>query len=209
MRLIRKSFEASLYLLADHLDAVLAAGEDLLSAHRTLEACAPAEDRAAANGRTDLHQRFVEEVRTLELAIAMRGMEARRRADELRRADRRTEPVATLFLAGTAPLEDAAAELGDWTAFDFQTGNEVVAYLRSRRLVAPDCAGLPPVSELAVSAQFRIGRRVELGPFLDLAATFLDALELIYELYQEADAAADGAAPARSDLIGRRPGSLV
>jgi hypothetical protein len=200
VRLFRKSLDASVYCLADHLDAVLAAGEDLLRAHLTISTEAGGPARLDELSRLALQRRFVETVRTLELALAMRVLQARQRAEELRRADPRVAPVAGLFIGGTAALADAAAELGDWTGFDFQTGNEMVSYLRSRGVIARDSAGLIALSDLTVTARFRIGRRIELGPLLDLAATFLDALELFYELYDEREEASEAHvadAPAR------------
>lgn len=177
---------ATAYLLADHLDAVLAAGEDLLRVHRVVASEVPAAERRSLVGQVSWQRRTIEAIRTLEMTLAMRGLRARERAEELRRADPRFGAIAGLFVGGTAALADAAGELGDWTEFDFQTGNEAAAYLRSRGLIAADSAGPGLLDELAVTARFRIGGRVELGPLLDLAATFLDALETAYELYDDA-----------------------
>jgi hypothetical protein len=175
----------SVYLVADHLDAALAAGEDLLKVNDAFAAPFAALSAHEVERRCVLLRRFVERVRTMELAIAMRALQARRRAAELRRADARVAPVAGLYIGGTAALADAAAELGDCTIVDFQTGDDAIAYLRSRGVIAVDAAGLMSLDQLAVGPEFLIAGRIALGALVDLAAGFLDTLELFYELYAE------------------------
>lgn len=211
MNLTGQKNEATAYLLADHLDAMLAAGEDLLKVHRAVVSKISEAERRSIRGQVEAQLRCIDAIRTLEMTLAMRGLQARERTEELRRADPRIDAVAGLFIGGTAPLADAARELGDWTEFDFQTGNEVVEYLRSRGLIAPDSAGLVSLDQLVVTARFLVARRIELGPLLDLAATFLDALELFYELYGDDDMVAAGevAAEAIPDEAGPAPGSAV
>jgi hypothetical protein len=172
---------ATVYLVADHLDAALAAGEDLLKVH----GCAGPPLVHDIERPGAVQRRFVDRVRTLELAMAMRVLQARRRAGELRRADSRVTAVARLFIGGTALLADAVADLGDATAVDFQTGDDAIAYLRGRGVIAADAAGLKSLDQLIVTPQFLIAERIALGPLMDLAATFLDTLELFYELYPE------------------------
>ena len=210
MNLTGTSSSATAYLLADHLDAMLAAGEDLLKVHRVVMSEIPEPERRSIRGQVEAQLRCIDTIRTLEMTLAMRGLQARERAEELRRADPRIGAVAGLFVGGTAALADAARELGDWTEFDFQTGNEVVEYLRSRGLIAADSAGLVSLEQLTVTARFLVARRIELGPLLDLTATFLDALELFYELYGDDDLdAAEVAAEAMPDETGTAPEPLV
>ncbi len=182
------------YLLADHLDAMLAAGEDLLKAHRVALAQVQSPRSAEIRDLVEVRRRWVDAVRTLEMTLTLRGLRARERAEELRRADYRVDAIAGLFIGGTAPLADAAEELGDWTETDFQTGDEVAEYLRSRGLIPPDSAGVVSLDQLVVTADFRVARRIELGPLLDLTAAFLDALELFYDLYDDEDLRAAGTA---------------
>ena len=185
---------ATAYLLADHLDAMLAAGEDLLKVHRVVFAEVPKPRPESVRDLVEVQRRCIDAMRTLEMSLTLRGLQARERADELRRTDDRVEGIAKLFLGGTAPLADAAGELGDWTETDFESGDEIAEYLRSRGLIRPDSAGLVSLDQLAVTTEFRVARRIELGPLLDLAAAFLDALELFYELYGEEPLAGDAAA---------------
>jgi len=178
----------SLYLLSDHLDAALAMGEDLLSEKIALDA--PAHQRPTLRGwmrhNRDLAN-FLTTVRTLEYAMTARLLQARKRAEELRRRESRLKPVISLFVAGTAPLADAAAELGDTDARDFDAADAALTFLRSRGLLAPDAAGLEGLKRLAVGEDYQIAGRIRLGTLMDLVATFLDTLDLLFDLYAEPD----------------------
>ena len=171
----RPPIPASVYLVADNLDAVLAAGEDLLALSHDSEADPL---RAAAADRE-----FADRVRTLEMVVAVRALQARARAAEVRAADPRYKPLIDLFIAGTAPLSDAVAELGNSTSVDFHAGSDVVAYFRARGLIAADAPGLHRFGPLQVGEGFLVAERIELGLLMNLCATFLDRLEDHYELY--------------------------
>lgn len=176
-----RSAPAVVYLLADHLDAVLARGEDLLATSwrpQKLARCA-----ATIAAHQDGQRRTVDAVRTLELSLLARALKARERAIELSARDHRFAAVAHLFAAFTGQLEDAAIEAGDATLEDFETGDGILAYLRGRGLVAADTATFDDCGTIVVTPAFRIARRIELGPLLDLVATFLDTLEIHFELY--------------------------
>src|SRR6185503_1450448 len=113
----------SIYLLGDHLDAALAMGEDLLTEKVALDTPAgksPLRDWMRQN--RDLND-FLSTVRTLEYAMTARLLQARKRAEELKRSENRLRPLIALFVAGTAPLADAAAELGDTDARDLQSAD--------------------------------------------------------------------------------------
>lgn len=172
----------AIYLLADHLDGVLAAGEDLLAArldltpHRTAGGAGPAHSAPPA---------FVAHLRTLERTAITHALQARQRARDVRKVDRRFGPLAGLFLAGTINLTDAAAELGDSTNCDFRMGDDSVGFFRNRGMIAADTGGLERLPSLAVTETFRIAGCVELGPLLDLVATFARVLDQHYELYTE------------------------
>jgi hypothetical protein len=195
----------SIYLLSDHLDAALAMGEDLLTEKVALadpvRKLTPA--RLARQSR-ELAE-FLSTVRTLELSLTSRLMQARRRCEELKRHETRLRPLIALFAAGTTPLADAAAELGDTTTRDFQTGDTSHAFLRSRGLIARDTAGLAGLTQLAVTEDYLVAGRIRLGTLLDLVATFLDALDLLFDLYADgakAEASADGLS---GGVAGTRP----
>jgi hypothetical protein len=185
----------SIYLLGDHLDAALAMGEDLLTEKVALADVAQPLTMARLVRQNRELSEFLTTVRTLELSLTARLLQARKRAEEMRRREVRLKPLIALFVAGTAPLVDAAMELGDTTIRDFDTGDTAFAFLRSRALIARDAAGLERLSDLRVGEDYLVAGRVRLGTLLDLVATFLDSLDLLYDLYGEpAQAEASAAA---------------
>ena len=125
---------AASYLLGDHLDAALAAGEDLTST--TLKIHAPTD-----SGGVELQQRhaalaeFITRMRTLEAALVARVLQARRRAEEIPR-DAHMKPLISLFLSGTAILLDAVEESGDPSASP-SSGPDGFRFLRDRGLMRP------------------------------------------------------------------------
>lgn len=179
MALIAPECNPSLHLLRDHLDAALALGDNLLAAELILAASDQPGLRDWIRHTRNLDA-FLGSLRTLEYAMTARLLQARRRADELRGDDARLRPFVALFVAGTAPLVDAAAELGDVDARAFDAADAELAFLRSRGLLAPDAAGLELVSRLAVSDDYQVAGRIPLGTLLDLVATFLETLDRLY-----------------------------
>jgi hypothetical protein len=172
-----------IYLLGDHLDAALAMGEDLLT-----ERVALAEAEQKLNMARLVRQNgeladFLDSVRTLELSLIARLLQARRRAEEVKRSESRLKPLISLFVGGTAALVDAAEELGDTTNAAFDTGDAAQAHL----------------SQLAVSEDFLVAGRIRLGTLLDLVATFLDTLDVMFELYQDEPAVETGSAAVSAD----------
>jgi hypothetical protein len=187
-----------IYLLGDHLDAALAMGEDMLTEKVGLaDAAQPLAMARLVRQNRELSE-FLTTVRTLELSMTARLLQARKRAEEMRRSETRLKPLISLFVGGTAPLVDAALELGDTTTRDFDTGDTAFAFLRSRGLIARDAAGLEQLAELRVGEDYLMAGRIRLGTLMDLIATFLDSLDLLYGLYGESAGAASGAAPAES-----------
>jgi len=84
------------YLLGDHLDAALAMGEDLLTERVVL-----AEAEQKLNMSRLLRQSgevadFLDNVRTLELSLIARLLQARRRAEEIKRRETRLKPLKNL-----------------------------------------------------------------------------------------------------------------
>lgn len=185
MQQISKDTHPSLYLLADHLDAALAMGEDLLACKVALGS---SQDAPAAGSmqRIEAQNRalrvFMSEARTLEFALVSRLLQARKWAEELRRSELGLKPVISLFVAGTAQFADHVAEIGDPTNSAFETGNTVLAYLRSRGLIDTDEVSLSAREDIAVTDEFLVMGLARLGTLLDLVATFLDTLDLLGDL---------------------------
>ena len=80
----------SIYLLSDHLDAALAMGEDLLTEKVALDA--PARQSSPSSLRSWMRQSrdlgdFLATARTLEYAMTARLLQARKRAEELKRSE--------------------------------------------------------------------------------------------------------------------------
>jgi len=179
---VSKDTHPGLYLLADHLDAALAMGEDLLACRMSLATPehAPAMDRIEAHNHAVSD--FVAEARTLEMALVSRLLQARKWADEMRQQDMGLKPVISLFVAGTAVLADHVAEIGDPTNSAFETGNTALAYLRSRGLIEAHEVTLADRAEISVTDELLVAGLARLGTLLDLVATFLDTLDLLGDL---------------------------
>lgn len=183
---------ACVYMLADHLDAALAAGEDLMAVAKTWERGNPIDPGVAGMQRWTLSR-----VRTHEMQFLHRVSMARERARELHGVDTTFRPLVHLFVAGTEPLAVATAEYCDPTLAAFETGDAETAYLRSRGLIAEEAPGLAIDAELEINEHFLIGGRARLGITMDLIAEFLDALDIKFDLYPpEGSPMSDGTASA-------------
>jgi hypothetical protein len=186
------SAHPSIYLLGDHLDAALAMGEDLLAEQVLLHVPASRSPlRTWMRQNRDLNT-FLTTVRTLEYAMTARLLQARKRAEELKRRESGLRPVIGLFVAGTAPLADAAAELGDTDARDFHCADAALTFLRERGILAADAAGLDGLPRLAISEDYMIAGRIRLGTLMNLVATFLDTLDVLFDLFTDEPGAAPG-----------------
>lgn len=178
---------ACVYLLAEHLDAALAAGEDLLRL-RFVWPGPPPRSRDEIEAIRTGQRASVERIRTFELALMSRLLAAREWASAVAAEEEQFAALTRLFLSGTAILVDAVDECGDTTAIDFDTGNNLTAYMRSRALIAPDAPAIDDLTPIAPDESLLVARRVPLGTLLDLAAAFLDALEAEFDLFQDATA---------------------
>lgn len=175
---------ASVYLLAEHLDAALAAGEDLTSVLYIWPGKAPSEPadiEALHTGRREA----IERIRSLELGLIARVLMARELAAGIALDHEQLLPVARLFVSGTAVLVDAVAECADCTEADFDTGGDLTAYVRSRGLIAEDAPALADTAPIAANESFLAARRIPLGVLLDLVAAFLDSLESVFDLFSQ------------------------
>lgn len=180
---ILKPIPPNVFLLADHLDSVLASADELLAmrVHVGMETRGDGAEPASAGLKS-----FVDRARTLEMSILSRALQARARANELRGQPAHIRPLLSLFVSGTAPLADAVEDLADRNYADFQTGNCPLAYLRSRGVITADHGSLLGIVELEIGDEFLIAKRIALGPFTDLAAQFLESLTTCYDLFRSA-----------------------
>lgn len=186
MILSRPSTPPQVLLLADHLDAILAAGEDLLKLEVDIESVRRSDGAAAPWER---FAELVSRARLFELTIVSRVLQARHRAREtartLGRDGRIFAPVLELFASGTTSLEDATEELANRGEADFDAGLDPLIYLRSRGVMPADAGSLLGVAKLTLGESFLVVRRIELGGLLDVVAALLDALDAAYGLFEE------------------------
>lgn len=178
-----KPSHVALYLLADHLDAALAAGEDLLATRlpplAELDQIEDATERELA--------RFVSRLVRLEASLVGRVLQARRRLAELPRVETDVRQLARLFVAGTACLEDMIPDLGNPMGTRFDSGLDRLPFLRDRGLLAADAACLALYDPLEVGNSYRLYGKIEVGPVLDLVSRLLDVLDDHHDLYAEQD----------------------
>lgn len=174
----------NVYLLADNLDAALAAGEDLLASRLSWHGGETRDGEDIARTRAKERAAF-EAVRMLEQVLIARILKSRERAEDVAHRDTRFGAVARLYNAGTAILIEAVADFGDQAGQDFETGGGTLAFLRSRGLLADDAAQPPEGQPLPVTEEFLVAHRIRLGTLLDLVAMFLDTLEVHYDLFSE------------------------
>lgn len=172
------------YQLADHLDAALAAAEDLVACGHAWQS-AQSEAGRDASDAIDAEHAVIERIKTFEAVLTGRVLKARKRADVLSRKAAAFAGITRLFIGGTAILADAVEELGDSTRSDFETGCDAVAYLRRRGLLADDAADLPETRTISIDDSFLVAGRIPLGPLVEMIVAFLDALEAHYDLYPE------------------------
>lgn len=183
MQYISKDTHPSLYLLADHLEAALAMGEDLLASKVDLvDMSAAAGDMDLVVGQNEMLAQFMSQTRTLEISLISRLMQARKWAGEIKNDLPHLKPVVQLFLGGTAALMDAVAELGDTTTLDFETGNTAVSFLRTRGIVTPADVGIAELDRIVIGEDYLVAGFARLGTLLDLVAAFLDTLDLVGDL---------------------------
>ncbi len=185
MQCRRRDLDPCIYLLVEHLDAALNAGDHLTSLSMAIT------EPTAHMGPRGLRQRearfvaFVNQVRALEASLIAHILQARRRAAELPRSSGALKLLLNPFTSGTTVLLDAVAEYGDPGAIAFNNGADRLAYLRARGLVAGDSGALMPATRIDITENFLVAARIELGPLLDLVEAFLRALNTEYELWIE------------------------
>lgn len=176
----------AVYQLADHLDAALAAGEDLIAAfgswpHGPIRWRGTNAEAIAA--RRFAERATIEAVRSAEMRVIARVIKARERAGELGRFGTPFGPLLRLFTAGTAVLADAVPACGDATREDFATADGLIAYLRRRGVIDPDVASFADDEPIATADAFLVAGLAPLAALMDTVALLLDSLDAHYDLY--------------------------
>ena len=170
------------FLLAEHLDMILAAIEDLQSCRPPILPANPR--RVGAKPRVSLMQ-YVGDLQVRETAAIVRVGRARALTRELVRKDNRFAMLGGLFVGGTAALDEAVQRMIDTTGNAFASGGDPVGYLRSRGVIDEEVGSLKAGAEIEVSDTFRLAGEIEVGPLIDLVATFLNTIELHFDLFPD------------------------
>lgn len=176
------------FLLAEHLDMTLAAIEDLQN-------CRPHPvpiNAQSARGQAQLSLvDFVAALRRYEMSAIVRVSRARELTRDLVRRDKRFAMLGGLFVGGTAALDEAVQVMMDKTGHDFATGADPIGYLRSRGVIEQEAGSFDVDEHASVSDAFRIAGSIEIGPLVDLVTTFLNTIELHFDLFPELSEADD------------------
>ncbi len=185
MQCQRRDLEPCIYLLIEHLDAALAAGDHLTS--QTMDVTEPSGDVGPRRLRSREARfiGFVNHVRSLEASLIAHILQARRRATELPRSRGPLKTLLDSFSGGTAVLIDAVAEYGDPARFAFNTGADRLSYLRARGVMPVNAMAVTSVVTVEIDESFLVAGRLELGPLLDMIEAFLRALNVEFDLWRE------------------------
>ena len=167
------------YLLAAHLDATLAAIEDLRTA--TPPVMMPSPQRPGLP-RPSLAG-WVRQLERHEASALLRVERARALTEAAMAADSRLETLGKLVLAGTAALDEAIKSFTDRTGHAFKTGGDALAYLRQRGVLDAEAGTMTITEATRIGDDFRLAGIIEVEPLADLVATFLDTLDIHYDLF--------------------------
>jgi len=207
MQCHKRDLDPCVYLLIEHLDAALAAGDHLTSLN--MDVTEPSADVGPRRLRSREARfiAFVNHVRSLEASLIAHVLQARRRATELPRSRGPLRTLLDSFSGGTAALLDAVVEYGDPARFAFNTGADRLSYLRARGVMSADALALSSVVTVEIDESFLVAGRLELSPLLDMIEAFLRALNVEYDLWREQpdetiDLDAQDAAPLTAPEIG-------
>jgi len=170
------------FLLAEHLDMILAGIEELQNCHPETSPQNPlvpgGTPRVSLAVLVDALQRY-------EAAAMMRVARARDLTRSLVRRDKRFAMLGGLFVSGTAALDEAMRRMTDETGNAFERGHDPISYLRSRGVIAEDAGGVTTNEEIEINGEFRLAGEIEIGPLMELVSTFLNTIELHFDLFPD------------------------
>ena len=176
-------------LVADHLDAVLAIGEDLLGERLPPRADL---DEVDADGAPFALDQFVRQLRQREAALLLRLLQCRRLLVDGGAGGRTLKSAATLFRAQTDALSELIAKATREEARAIPAPVDSLSYLRSRSVIAPEAAQLSPFEAAGATEAFRVGGVAPLGAIMDMVAALLDLLDSHFDLYGDDEAMVGG-----------------
>lgn len=170
------------FLLAEHLDMILAAIEDLQAADPPI---LPAKPQCVGDAPRVSLRGLVDTLRQYEMVAVMRVGQARGLTRELVRRDKRFAMLGGLFVGGTAALDEAVQRMVDTTGAAFAAGGDPVSYLRSRGVIGAEASGLEPGAVVEIDNAFLLAGEIEVGPLAELIETFLNTIELHFDLFPD------------------------
>lgn len=168
-------------MLADHLDATLAMAEDL-----SMLSLATVSGERTSTAFIAL----AEQARSLELGIVARIVQARKRAENFETRHEDVRRLIASFIGGTAVVADAVQTdggLGDIGGHALSSGAAALRFMKSRGVVAQDVMVIEDVVIDRIGEDYFAAEMIHLGSLMDMLASFLDALDVAFELYSPAN----------------------
>ena len=111
-------------------------------------------------------------------------------------------PVRQLIVSQSESLLTIIDQFGDNAEQRFLSGDDPLAFLRSRGVLSDEAGTLPHFDALKVTDRYKLAGTVEMGPLLDMVAGALDALDIAYDLFATDDAEDDDDADTEADVDG-------
>ncbi|MEN2495004.1 MAG: hypothetical protein TECD_00916 [Hyphomicrobiaceae bacterium hypho_1] len=182
---IRIPKDQRIYLLAEHLDSILALGEDLKSL------CYYKNYNQLSCGSTSnliCLKTFIAEARKLEFHLIGHIKLAQNYANVLSKINNHVTKFTRLFSSCTAVIVDAIDQIWDREQNSFLKDSDPLLYLRSRNVIPSNTGCLKSFDRISMNDSFLVAERVNLGVLLDLCARFLDLLDENFDLFKDAAA---------------------
>ncbi|HFB2048410.1 MAG TPA: hypothetical protein TECP_00763 [Hyphomicrobiaceae bacterium MAG_BT-2024] len=170
-----------IYFLADHLDSILACGEDLNSFCFSSKK----ESKGPYNKSCVVRlKQFVSKIRKIEFQILGHIKLAQSYSKALSKSNLKLARFARLFASSTSVAIVSINEIYDLDYHAFRDGSDPLVYLRTRGVITNSTGCLKFAAQLSVSDNLMIAGRFELGVLLDLCAEFLDLLDETFDLFE-------------------------
>jgi len=169
--------KSCLVLLIEHLDAVAYAIEGLEEQRFALQ---PLELAASADNILDYQfglRVFVENIRARELSLIAHVDRARIQARKMGRYDAGISAYAALFNGGTQAFADQLTHLGHPIESDFDGNDQVLNFLKTRRLIAADCLSVEETASVSINEDYLIAGLVPVSVLAEQCASFLHLVE--------------------------------
>lgn len=172
---LRDTSMNTVLLIADHLDRILACGEDLARLRYR-------PHKAGPDMATDTVTSFVRECHSHEMTAVAAILRAREHARSLAQTRTDLATLARLFASTTSSILDIV-ELTvppEERAFD---SIDPIRFLQSRGVLPEEMCCLKTVEEIVVDDDYMLAGCIHLGALMDMSAALLDAIEVHVDLF--------------------------